>query len=78
MQSKLLGLLLKATELTNEHQNQPKSFKKQHNKTYFSPHKKAKLQHKINLRQDSVCSDQNIYPNPDKFYMSIARTARNI
>ena len=62
----VLGLLLKATKVYTEHQKRSKigRRKKQHNKT--SPHhKKAKSQHKIDLRKDSKVFDQNIYPSPD-------------
>ena len=66
MQSKLLILQLKSTEVTTEHQKWSKICKNQHKTTYSTPHKNAKLQHKMDLRQNSVCSEQNIYPRPKK------------
>ena len=48
------------------------------NKKQFLTTKNEKSQHKIDLQQNSVWSEQNIYTSPTKFYMSTARTAGNI
>ena len=77
MQSKLLRLLQKATKGTTEHQKWPKIGKISLINLFFTT-KIAKLQSQMDLRQNSVCSDQNIYPSPDKFYTSTACPAPNI
>ena len=78
MQSTLLRLLLKATNVATEHPNCLKLAKNSIIKPIFHNNKNTKLQLKMDLQQSSICSDQNINPSPDKFYTSAARTACNI
>ena len=40
--------------------------------------KNEKSQHKMDLQQNSVCSQLDIYPSPEIFYKSAAGTAREI
>ena len=52
----MLRLLLKGTKVTTEHQRWPKIGKNSIIKPICHP-KNAKLQHKRDLQQKSVCSD---------------------
>ena len=47
------------------------NWQKHHNKTYFPPHKKAKFKHKMDLGQNSINSEQIIYPSPDIFAQAL-------
>ena len=60
MQSKFKRLLLKATIGFTEHQKWPNTGKNGIISPIFTT-KYAKLRHKMDLQQSSVCSEQNIY-----------------